>query len=382
MPNKGFTPIIIYLFIIISAIPAYSANISPEAFSQLDGCVYTTSSTTEDQRAAAVNAYSMLPANIRAGLESENCRFYLFTRQDDNSLNANHQAMSYYPTFVAYFDANGRVAEVQRQGSYFVDLVADKITRENGQSLLHETGHFVDRTFNGGYEVTLEGYNVSTLPEFNNIYVSEKDALSHIGKSSVYNVYSPEEFWAEGFACYLMYPDRVRNECPMLASMVENVIVSYNYGSNAPVQIEQTVQPVQTEQEIKEYEDTVPFGDYEEPEMEQESDAESERDLLCLPEEEPDPTKIPVRTMPKEEEKEIVARPEKMPTAKLYYKGYCYKTNPQRAQEIADKINDKNRKKAEAEKKSKAEENKEITDSRPWSELSLIEQIFIVLLGK
>lgn len=361
MLKKTIAIFIAALTIVTSAIPAMANNVSPDAFFNIGGCMYATANTTAEQRDTAVRAFNMLPENIREGLLTEDCHINIFSRVDDNTMNPNHQAITMFPSFVTWDDGFGNVVAAEQQGEYYIDIDAAKIMRENGQSILHEVGHFVDGTYDGGFMKTLSTSNVSGVEHFQELYDSEKDALATIGKSSKYNVYSAKEFWAEGFACYILYPEKVRELCPRLAGAVEFVINTYDYTGNHenPVPVmEQEEDDVLLydipENNVKEDESNVEENDFisETPVSEADSQEDVAEDEVTISETVKE-VSAPPRT---QQASKTVTRPKKKNDAYIRYNGYEYHTTKERAQEIADKINEENRRKAKEEEQENVEE--------------------------
>lgn len=77
-------------------------------------------------------------------------------------------------------------------------------------SILHEMGHYID----------WQCGHISTLSEFNSIYVAEVDTFKSIITTNSNNTASASEYFAEAYQVSLEYPDLLSQYCPLTYEFV------------------------------------------------------------------------------------------------------------------------------------------------------------------
>lgn len=156
---------------------------------------------------AAVQYYSMLPANVIDSLNRRNCNILVNT----DALCAG---------WVKCGNTSYDISQVA--GLYYAEtnearaLLNQAIYIRNGheESIIHEVGHSLE-DYNNIFE-----YWTNT-PAWNSIYVAEAGAATAIGIS-----YSPDksEYFAEGFRMYVFNPSALLSTCPLTYQFIQAVV--------------------------------------------------------------------------------------------------------------------------------------------------------------
>ena len=301
-----------------------------DAFHCIGGAMYITEGVTEEELENAQSAYSSLPGSIQDALEKK-CRIYIYTEAEDDSMPFPWVGVTSYPQYTKYTDGNTIVA-IEEDGMYEIEIEADALVRENGQVLLHEIGHFVDKSYKGGYAATHVQFPASETAEFENLCNEESGSLANIGITSADNTYNQHECFAEAFSNSFIYADRMWENCPGLMAYVEDVKADYGSYSDEEVHNPDYVIPdMPTAGDATISEDSVPMDDMTGKEIPPAVREVSVSNIKMEQEEVPDEAAEEPRTVT-----EFQNRPE--PTETITYNGYVIKVTPEEKQRIEEKL--------------------------------------------
>ena len=118
---------------------------------------------------------------------------------------------------VNYYDKNPDISLDYDKEEFNYMIVRD--------TLIHELGHFFD------YK---EGFKLSESDEFKNIYDLESKKYMEtthykVDNLGVYlNIDSSLEYFATAYACYIKYPEELKEKCPQTYEYIDNYMVNLN----------------------------------------------------------------------------------------------------------------------------------------------------------
>lgn len=143
-----------------------------------------------------------------------------FTHYEEDDVTIFVEA-SMHPT---YYDKYSDISKSYSEEEFNYILVSD--------TFVHELGHFIDHTF---------GFGLSNSNEFYNIYQEELENYMNTieynnGNLKIYaNINTTSEYFASAYACYILYPDNLKELCPNTYTYIDNIMNEINkqyYPSN------------------------------------------------------------------------------------------------------------------------------------------------------
>lgn len=92
-------------------------------------------------------------------------------------------------------------------------------------TLFHEIGHFFDRGTNSDLSQSYE-FEQIFYAEVNNYLNTEQYKVDNFG---IYvNISTPIEYFASAYACYVSYPESLKENCPMTYEYINNYMTQLN----------------------------------------------------------------------------------------------------------------------------------------------------------
>lgn len=158
-----------------------------------------------NDNANAVQYYSMIPANVRAGIEANGVNVLVDT--------ATMQLYTTKSTLIGitvtdYYDTG--------------EVIQENIFIKNGEedAILHEVGHVLDN-----HNRTINYW--SSTPAWQAIYAAEVKNASKVGMERVNYIKGPDEYFAEAFKYYILNPVSMATYCPSTYQFISCAAAMY-----------------------------------------------------------------------------------------------------------------------------------------------------------
>lgn len=204
------------LAVLLAAMPASAMEV-PGGFAQVDGTpIYMAGSVAADA-AYSTAIYGLVPIGVQQALAANDYHIYIDDEQNPCAAFAVDLAIP----------AGTKAAGYSHYAGSYIYIVSGRNVRNEGSTLMHEIGHFVDWYTNGGYEVTGTYYNGSGNDTWKAIYAAERTQIGSITRLAASNVYSPLEAFATAFDLYVLHPDELAGKAPMTYAYINACVATF-----------------------------------------------------------------------------------------------------------------------------------------------------------
>lgn len=205
------------LAILLAAMPASAMEV-PAGFTQVeDTVIYTAGSVQPEDAAYSAAIYWQAPTGVLQALVANG--YHIYIDDEQNPCTAFQVSLT--------IPEGTRAAGYSHYAGNYIYILSGRNIRNEGSTLMHELGHFVDWYTNGGHEVTGSYYNGSGTDTWKAIYEAERTQIGSVTRLAASNVYSPLEAFATAFDLYVLHPEELAAAAPMTYGYIDACVATF-----------------------------------------------------------------------------------------------------------------------------------------------------------